>query len=384
MVSPAPNRAETPDPTAPTTDRRRLIEMHEAASAFYRDHLRGAPGAGPRAYLAHRHVDPAVAEPSWTIGYAPPRWTRLLTHLNEAGFGDREILAAGLAVETRSGSLIDRFRDRITFGIRNGEGELVGFTGRCSPAAANCPKYINSPRTALFAKGALLFGLAEQADRLRVGATPVLVEGPFDVLAVAGQDPERAAISTCGTALTRVQARLLRDASGGGVVVAFDGDQAGRKAARTAYHHLGPLFDQVMAASLPDDHDPSSLGQNDPATLRQALLHTGPLADRVIDDALAHYADRLDNAEARVCALHESTRLIARLAPDDVGRQVARVADRLGFPVSEVTRDLTEAVGHKSSTTPRKPSVIHRESSRIVQVRTTRAVMRRHTGRSTP
>jgi hypothetical protein len=96
-----------------------------------------------------------------------------------------KLLEAGLACRTRRNTLVDRLRDRITFGISNLEGELVGFTARRGPSApATVPKYLNSPTTAVYKKGEAPFGLGEQHARIRAGAVPVLVEGPYDVVAV--------------------------------------------------------------------------------------------------------------------------------------------------------------------------------------------------------
>jgi len=350
------------------TTHHRLVEAHTAAAAYYRANLLSPRGTGPREYLTRRNLDQALGDPRWTIGYAPPGWTRLLPHLNECGFTDTEIHTAGLTVETRTGSLFDRFRDRIMLGIRDTNGDLVGFVGRCPPRArVETPKYLNTPRTVLFSKGQHLFGLAEQLERLRAGAMPVLAEGPMDVLAIANLSDEFAAVSACGTALSPAQAQTLRAHSRHDtVVVAYDGDAAGDRAARTAYGRLATLFASILCAPMPKGHDPASLAATDPASMSRYLRTAGPLADQLIDNVLRYYEPKLDNAEARICALHESTRLIARLHPDDVARQVTRVADRLRLSASEVTRDLLEDVGRRqtSSTTRAGPIAFHRQFRR--------------------
>lgn len=338
-----------------STSRARLVEAHEAAVAYYGDTLRSTRGEGPRDYVARRGLAAVVGNPEWSVGYAPPGWTTLLGQLRETGFTATEILGAGLAVTTRRGTLIDRFRDRVVLGIRDARGDVVGFVGRCAPEVeGRVPKYLNSPRTEIFTKGQLLFGPSEQRHRIREGATPVLVEGPLDVLAILSLDGAFAGVSACGTALQPAQATALRDATPGDTVItAYDGDDAGRRAARTAYSRLSPLFKSVLSASLPEAQDPASLVAATPDSLPRSLRAARPLIDEIVDDALRGFP-RLDNAEARVCALHESTRLLARLSPRDVSRQVARVAQQLGFEPSEVTRDLLAAVSHQDQSTARR------------------------------
>ena len=346
-----------------STSRARLVEAHEAAVAYFYDTLRSARGEGPRDYLARRSLAAVEGNPDWSVGYAPPGWTTLLGQLRDAGFNDTEIRGAGLAVATRRGTLIDRFRDRVVLGIRDVRGDVVGFVGRCPPGLeGRVPKYLNSPHTEIFTKGQLLFGLSEQRKRIAMGATPVVVEGPLDVLAIASLDEAFAAVSACGTALQPAQATTLRDVAPGDTVIsAYDGDDAGRRAARNGYSRLSPLFDSVLSARLPDHEDPASLAAGAPDSLARSLQSATPLLDDIVDDVLGGYP-RLDNAEARVCALHETTRLLAHLSPRDVSRQVGRLSQKLGIEASEVTRDLLHAVANdQNQSTARRPvSAVHR------------------------
>jgi len=280
-----------------TPSRERLLEAHQVAARFYVATLHSPLGDGPREYLRQRALGTFVEDPAWTLGYAPPGWVNLTGHLRHLGFSETDIATAGLAIVGRRGALLDRFRDRIVLGLHDSHGALVGFVGRCSPkAAGTCPKYLNSPRTPLYAKGNVLFGLAEQRELLAAGATPVLVEGPLDVLGIASLRSDRVAVSPCGTAIRPEQARLLRSASGSTVVVAYDADDAGHRAARTAYERLAPHFDTILTARLPTGEDPAALAARNPSLLRHALIGAAPLADQLIDDVLHPFADRLDNA----------------------------------------------------------------------------------------
>jgi len=192
-----------------------LAEIHQlldVAESFYLGSVEHSWAAG---YLASRGMSAETAA-QWRIGYAPGQWTALISHLRAAGHDDETIEAAGLARRSSRGTLIDYFRDRVMLAIRDEHGQIAGFIGRANPASRrSVPKYLNSPDTAAFTKGSLLFGLHEARDRLAAGALPVLVEGPFDAIAVTAADPARfTGIAPCGTALTSRQAEALAPPGG--------------------------------------------------------------------------------------------------------------------------------------------------------------------------
>jgi DNA primase len=349
-VVPAPTRRPPQPGSAGEATRDRLIAAHRAAARFFTDQLTSPAGRSPRAYLRSRGLGPLLETTRWELGYAPPTWDALSAHLRGCGFHPEELLTAGLAMRTRRGTLIDRFRDRVTLTVHDLTGDPVGFVARAAPrATAATPKYLNSPRTPLFDKSALLVGLAEQHDALAAGAVPVIVEGPFDALAVHlatdhAQEP-LAAVSPCGTALTPTQAAALAECSGHAVVVAFDADPAGARAATTAYHLLAGHFSRLHATLLPEGTDPAKILQTaGPRALAETLQEDRPLADAVLDPALAYWRDRRDNAEARVAAVRELAPALAALRPDDVGRQVARAAQQLDVDHATLTQALADAV----------------------------------------
>lgn len=352
----------------PAPSRERLLEAHRLAATFYRAQLQSPQAEGPRNYLVQRGVD-HVLEPNsrWTIGYAPASWTALTQHLTAVGFTPTELTAAGLAVATRNGNLIDRFRDRVTFGIHDPDGDLIGFIGRAGPGArADVPKYLNSPHTTLYAKGEELFGLAEQARLFETGRRPAIVEGPLDVLAVDRLGTEVAAVSCCGTALTAAQVRALRAGTfGDSVVVAYDGDAAGRNAAAAAYLALAGAFPCTLSARPPGGEDPASLAVGNPVGLERLLTNPRPLADQLIDDVIEPWLPQRDNAEARVAALHHATRMAAGFLLDDARRQVARIGSQLDMPVAVVADDLLEQMGRISSTARHDAALFHSQAMRV-------------------
>ena len=321
--------------------------IHEVAARFFTDQL---AGSWVPQYLTGRGFGPHVQR-QWQAGYAPATRDGLARHLRAAGYADSLIVAAGLARRSRRGYLTDTFRDRAVLPIRSARGSMVAFIGRSAEhATRDSPRYLNSPRTFRYEKGRTLFGLWEARESLAAGAIPVIVEGPLDVLAVALAGGGRfAPVSPCGTALTSQQAQAL-DRTGGlaksGVLVAFDGDDSGSRAAVRAYRVLSPYLAGSQLARLPAGSDPASLlGDGGPPALAAALTHrTRPLADVVVDTELANWRCWLEFAEGKVSALRAIAPMIAVMPAGDVGRQVGRLAVTLGLPHPVVTEAVTDAL----------------------------------------
>jgi len=297
------------------------------AEQFYLDHLERSWVPG---YLAARGLSHAALA-RWRIGYAPHGWTALLSHLHHLGHNDALIEAAGLARRSSRGTLIDHFRDRVMLAIRDEHGAIAGFIGRAHPQAGPAvPKYLNSPETSTYTKGDLLFGLHEARGQLARGAMPVIVEGPFDAIAVTTADPSRfAGLAPCGTALTGRQVTALgrvADLRQTGVLVALDGDRAGREAAIRAYSVLHEITGKITAVILPAGRDPAEILQADgPGALRIVLeRRTQPLARVVIDAHLDAWAHQLDHPEGRLHAMRSAASLIASLLPPANAEQIVQ------------------------------------------------------------
>ena len=316
VTQPAASHAPEPDGTI----RRILADAH----AFYTGQLAGSWAPG---YLHARGITAAAIQ-DWHIGYAPAGWTTLTSHLRRLGHHDDAIQAAGLATRSSRGTLIDRFRDRIMLPVHDAAGMLAGFTGRARPdAGPDTPKYLNSPETAAYKKSHLLFGLYQARPDLARGAIPVIVEGAFDAIAVSIADPGRhAGLAPCGTALTSQQAAQLSQAADlprTGIIVAFDSDTAGRKAAIRAHGILRPLTGNLQSATL-DGKDPAEILQRDgPAALRIILReHRQPLSALLIDASIEEWGRRLDDIDGPLLAMRSAASLIASLLPDDTASQI--------------------------------------------------------------
>ncbi|MDE2605957.1 MAG: DNA primase [Burkholderiales bacterium] len=270
-----------------------LTDVLEKAGAAYRKHLKASPRA--IAYLKGRGVSGEIAR-QFGLGYAPEGWRTLASVFPE--YDDPLLAESGLViVNEEDGKRYDRFRDRIMFPIRNVKGECIGFGGRV--LGDGTPKYLNSPETPVFSKGRELYGLWEARNALREQGYVLVTEGYMDVIGLA-QLGFPNAVATLGTACTtdHVQ-KLFRFTDN--VVFSFDGDAAGRRAARKALDGALPYATDVRTVKflfLPPEHDPDSYireyGQDAFARfVRQAV----PLSEFLMD-AAAEGCD-LGTAEGR-------------------------------------------------------------------------------------
>jgi DNA primase len=234
-----------------------LSEVLEKAGEAYRKQLRQSPGAIE--YLKGRGVSGEVAR-LYGIGYAPAGWRSLASvfpDYDDPLLAESGLVIVGEADDKGDGKRYDRFRDRVMFPIRNVKGECIGFGGRV--LGDEKPKYLNSPETPVFSKGRELYGLYEARAAFRDRGYALVTEGYMDVVALA-QLGFPNAVATLGTACTpeHVQ-KLFRFTES--VVFSFDGDAAGRRAARKALDGALPYATDVRSIKflfLPAEHDPDS------------------------------------------------------------------------------------------------------------------------------
>jgi DNA primase len=230
-----------------------LNDVLEKAGEAYRKHLKNSPRAVD--YLKGRGLSGAIAK-QFGLGYAPEGWRSLASVF--ANYDDPLLVESGLVIiNEEEDKRYDRFRDRVMFPIRNVKGECIGFGGRV--LGDEKPKYLNSPETPVFSKGRELYGLFEARNALREHGYVLVTEGYMDVVALA-QLGFPNAVATLGTACTpdHVQ-KLFRFTDS--VVFSFDGDEAGRRAARKALDGALPYATDVRSVKflfLPPEHDPDS------------------------------------------------------------------------------------------------------------------------------
>lgn len=249
-----------------------LYALLSAASDYYRNALKNHPQRNAAVdYLKNRGVSGIIAR-DFALGFAPPGWDNLSTHLGGDNMQQKALIDAGLLVENaESQRRYDRFRDRIIFPIHDSRGRIVGFGGRV--LGDDKPKYLNSPETAVFHKGQELYGLYEARKHNRQLNEIIVVEGYMDVIALA-QQGLRNAVATLGTATSEEHIkRLFRVVPN--ILFCFDGDNAGRKAAwRALEATLGNLKDGHQARFLfvPDGEDPDSLIRSEGLEAFQARI----------------------------------------------------------------------------------------------------------------
>ncbi|MDQ1713258.1 MAG: primase [Frankiaceae bacterium] len=332
--------------------RTRLVAAHRAALDFYAAHLADDPAAKPaRAFLAERGFDDA-ASAAYGVGYAPDSWDALTKHLAAQGFSREEALAAGLVSQGQRG-MVDRFRGRLMFPIRDNTGDPIGFGARALKDGDQ-PKYLNTPETAIYKKSHVLYGLDKA--RLEIGrrAQAVVVEGYTDVMAchLAGVPT---AVATCGTSLTTDHIQMLRrllmdqDEFRGEVVFTFDGDSAGQRAALKAFEEDARFVTQTFVAVEPAGMDPCELrlAKGD-AAVRDLIARRVPLFEFKLQAELARYD--LETAEGRVRALAACAPIVASIRDRSLRPEYARrLAGWLGMPVDEAVAAVAASAGRAAA-----------------------------------
>ena len=226
--------------------RKRMLELNKEAARWFHSRLSQPVGEKAASYLQKRQISRKTAV-NFGLGYAPEGWDNLLKAMGEKGFGQEELVRAGLATRSSKGGAYDKFRDRLMFPVLDVRGEVLGFSGRAL-ADGQEPKYLNSPETLVFSKRRILYGI-HRAKNTKRGSF-LLVEGNIDVVTLhqAGFDN---AVASMGTALTTEQTRLVSRYAKE-IVICYDNDPAGRKATERALDILKDSEFAVKVLKLPD------------------------------------------------------------------------------------------------------------------------------------
>nr|WP_240942528.1 DNA primase [Planosporangium thailandense] len=336
-----------PAPVRQTGQKQRLIAAHAEAARFYAEQL-GTRGARPaREFLAERGFDRAAAE-RYGCGFAPDGWDLLTRHLRQRGFTGEELVTAGLSREARSGSLIDRFRRRLLWPIKEISGDVIGFGARKLFDDDDGPKYLNTPETPIYKKSHVLYGIDLAKREIAKQGRAVIVEGYTDVMSchLAGVPT---AVATCGTAFGADHIGVLRrllmdtDAYRGEIIFTFDGDAAGQKAALRAFEDDQRFVAQTFIAVSPDNMDPCELrlAKGDVA-VRDLVARREPLLAFALRSVLSRYD--LDTAEGRVAALRATAPLVAKIKDRALRPEYSRkLAGDLGMEIETVQRFVAQA-----------------------------------------
>lgn len=356
-----------PEDDASPQDRARAIEQREKqvtlsdvlerACTAYRKQLKKSPKAV--SYLKGRGLSGEVAK-QYGLGYAPEGWRSLASVF--PNYEEPLLVESGLVIlnseEGQDDKRYDRFRDRIMFPIRNVKGDCIGFGGRV--LGDEKPKYLNSPETPVFSKGRELYGLFEARNALRDQGYVLVTEGYMDVVALA-QLGFPNAVATLGTACTadHVQ-KLFRFTDS--VVFSFDGDAAGRRAARKALDGALPFATDVRSVKflfLPTEHDPDSfIREHGKEAFARYVSEAVPLS-RLLIDTVREGCD-LNTAEGRAHMASNAKPLWMQL-PD--GALKLQLLMELADLVQLSSRELTELWIPRTESDKPKRSKSHEKNS---------------------
>jgi DNA primase len=229
-----------------------VIELNRYALEFWENNLQTNDGKAAREYLERREISDEIIK-KFHIGYAPDKWDALMSVLKEKGADEKLIETSGLvSINEEKKRVYDRFRGRVMFPVLNVDGNPIAFGARILQMGE--PKYLNSPETPAYIKGEHLYGLFQSKDEIRKKKYAILVEGYLDLIALY-QFGVTNCVASLGTAFTENQARILSRFAKK-VVVNYDGDKAGVKAARKAIEILLAEDYEIKVLVLPNGQDP--------------------------------------------------------------------------------------------------------------------------------
>ena len=343
---PLPNREfSSPEEAAGARLRTKLLELHETATAWFEEQLRGPEGAVAREYLAGRGLTPEGIK-TFRIGYSPDSFNALRDRLS--GAADNEALrASGLfsSKEQGDGSLgpiYDRFRKRVMFPIASESGRVIAFTARTLETGDKAgAKYINSPETPLYSKGAVLFNLDKARTAIRQLEFALLVEGQMDCISVFLRGIQNV-IATSGTAFTEQQVALLRRHTSQ-VIVNFDPDAAGSNAAEKSIALLTEEGFNIKIVTLDDGLDPDRyIRERGVEAYKAALRDSRRQADYLIERARQMFPGA--SAEQKVKAMNYLLPHIRRM-PEKLARDqfAGDAAQKLGIDSAVLREELRQA-----------------------------------------
>ncbi|MBI2940203.1 MAG: DNA primase [Chloroflexi bacterium] len=330
---------------ATVEDRRNalLVEINAATAQFFQTMLRREAGGAALTYLHGRGLTEDTID-AFQLGWAPDSWEALTRQLLGRGHTAADLVAAGVASERESGGIYDRFRNRVTFPIRDERGGVVGFGARA--LGDEHPKYLNSPDTPIFSKGHCLYGIDAARPAIREAGQAVIVEGYVDAL-IAHQYGLKNVVASLGTALTERQLAMLKRLTRS-IVLALDPDTAGADAtarglevARQVFAEVTPvatwrglirhehkLGADLRVARLPSGQDPDEIIRESADRWRLLIREAQPLVDFTIDVVLAKVD--VSTAKGKSAAAQQLLPLLAELRdPVQQAHYVGLLAQRL-------------------------------------------------------
>lgn len=342
---PVPEAEDSKEDRENSREREALLKAHEVAAGWFKEQLAAPVGAAGRRLLAERGMT-AETIALLGVGFAPAAGG-LRARLLKEGFTEALLLRSGLLVQRDEGAARDRFRNRLMIPICRDNGAIIAFGGRAMDASQP-QKYLNSPETPIYVKGRTLYGLNLSKASIGRLKYAVMVEGYFD-WAQAYQAGITNVVASSGTALTPVQARLLRRFTGK-VILSFDPDAAGQGAAARSSELLVAEGFQVNVAMLPAGDDPDNyIRRHGAANYQELLRNSRQYLEYLLDRSAA--GEDLSSDEGRRAFLGKMLAVAARI-PDAAQRD--QFADRLSHK-ARITEEVVRAEIRKAA--------VHRQTS---------------------
>lgn len=343
---------EAPDPEGERQRRRRgklLSVLAESARWFHELLVKSPDAAVARDYLKSRGFNRETAV-DWQLGYAPADLAPLATWAKEKKFTGRDLVDCGLASpkdeQNPKAGLYARFRHRLMFPIHNDYGDVIAFSGRILDPGSKLAKYVNSPETSVFHKGATLYGLHRAKRPILKAGTAIICEGQIDLIALAVAGFAHA-VAPLGTALTRDHARLLKRHTEV-ATLCYDADAAGLKAADRAFAELAPAGLTVKVAELPPGEDPDSLLRKEGTDALRARLEA---ATPYVDFFFTRRKETLLTGDlaARTAVARDAAAVVARFS-DPISREdvLRQAANRLNLEVDLFRREVRREIQRHS------------------------------------
>lgn len=300
-------------------EKERLFEINEAAAEYYHHVLLDSTsGEIATKYLKKREIVSETVK-KFQLGYSPEGWENLKNYLKDRGYGEAEILAAGLLVEKEEGTNYDRFRNRLIFPIKNVQGKVLGFGARALDDSL--PKYINSPQTPIFDKSSILYGIDRAKTAIRQNDLAIITEGYMDVI-TAHQYGWENVVASMGTAITDKQLEILKSLTTN-LILALDADIAGVEAITRSGEVIDKALNvpalfygwvkyedarnaEVKIAVLPYGKDPDEVIKEDISLWQRLITNAKPMVDFIFETV----TNKVDLTSAR-----DKTSVIDKLLP---------------------------------------------------------------------
>lgn len=325
-----------------------LYDINATAATLFEENLTNSPEV--LSYLQNRGLNPETIK-EFELGLTPSGNDQMTVNLINRGFNVNDIVRAGLTIKTERGQYRDRFQRRIIFPIHNHFGKIVGFSGRILPnfAKEDIAKYLNTSETPIFNKSRLLYGFWRSKKFIRDEDSAFLVEGQMDFL-LSWQDGVKNVAASSGTALTGDHLRVLRR-SASKLVLGFDPDEAGQRAADRSIDLAGSYDFTVSIASFGEFSDPAEAVRQKPGFLKSAVSGAHPAMEHYFRRYLT--GDGLKTIDKRKQAIRLVLSKVKNIwSPVERNHWLRELSHRAGVPERELSAEMDQLGQDESSQSP--------------------------------